>query len=530
LRPARLIAPRSVRRVWIISFELSPIVKVGGLGEAVRQYAEALAERGLEVTVFMPSHGRHLDLGIRSRLGLRPLDFTICGDRRGLDGKQYSFCLGAEEAFINGFRVVMFKGLDYATGMVFDSWYPYSYVEEKSAMMTRALRAFSWHEVQPDLIHVNDWHSVIPGVALRDEFESRGYAIPLVYSIHLSGSPSFPWHYASPDWSGLDDGYHLVWRVVRHEPVSNRALWEQVGGNVEAFGVHSSDAIATVSLSYLREELERKYGSWIEGKSCVIYNSTDWNRQAVESWITTNYGSADRAVAYELVDKYVVPGSWTGPLDSRERALFITSGRLTSQKGVDIAIRALDYAPSASLVVLGIPVGDYGYEQYVWKLAEERRGRVVITTNRVPDEAYKALVMLSTATVAPSRWEPFGLVALESLAVGTPVIASRVGGLKEIVTDLRSGEGDGLLLNAEDPKELGLAMESFAWLSWFRDFERIPMQELKSLALKNPTLPEDIKAFAVNDVNKRFRKESTGEALMACYEKARQMAYYRAIT
>jgi len=142
LRPARLIAPRSVRRVWIISFELSPIVKVGGLGEAVRQYAEALAERGLEVTVFMPSHGRHLDLGIRSRLGLRPLDFIICGDRRGLDGKQYSFCLGAEEAFINGFRVVMFKGLDYATGMVFDSWYPYAYVEEKSAMMTRALRAF----------------------------------------------------------------------------------------------------------------------------------------------------------------------------------------------------------------------------------------------------------------------------------------------------------------------------------------------------------------------------------------------------
>jgi len=57
LRPARLIAPRSVRRVWIISFELSPIVKAGGLGEAVRQYAEALAERGLEVTVFMPSMG-----------------------------------------------------------------------------------------------------------------------------------------------------------------------------------------------------------------------------------------------------------------------------------------------------------------------------------------------------------------------------------------------------------------------------------------------------------------------------------------
>ncbi len=478
----------------------------------------------------MPSHGRHLDLGVRSRYYLRPLDFAICGDRRGLDGRQYSYCLGAEEAKVNNFRVIMFKGLDYATGVVFDAWHPYSYAEEKSALLTRAVRAFSWHEVQPDLIHVHDWHSVLPGVALRDELERRGYSIPLVFSVNLSGSPSFPWHYASPDWAGLDEEHHLVWRVVRHEPVDNRSLWDSVGGNVEAFGVLTADVVATVSLSYLREELEKKYGGWIEGKSCVVYNATDWNKEAVERWIASNYGSLDQGVLYEIVEKYAVPGSVTGPLDSRDRAIFMLPGRLTSQKGIDIAIRALDYAPSASLVVLGIPVGDYGYEQYLRRLAEERKGRVVITTNRIPDEPYRAAVRLAAATLVPSRWEPFGLVAVESLALGTPVIASSVGGLKEIVVDMRSGEGDGLLVPPEDPQALGLAMESLAYLFWHRDPDRVPVQELRQLALKNPTFPDDVRSFAVNDVNKRFRRSSLGDALLACYEKARNMAYFRAIT
>lgn len=529
LPPRALVAPRSIKRAWILTFELSPLVKVGGLGEAVFKYAKYLSKKGIEVTVLMPSHGRHLDLGIRTKYNLRPLDFAVCGSRRGVDGNSYNYCLGAEEAFIEGFRVVMFKGLDYSTGVIFDSWNPYAYVEEKAALMTRAVKAFSWIEIQPDIIHVNDWHTVLAGISLRDELEKRGYAVPVLYTIHLSGSPSFPWHYASPEWSGLDDEPHLVWRVYRHEPASNRAVWDSVGGNVEAFGVIEADAIQTVSYSYLNEELKRRYGDWIGGKSCVAYNSTEWDLKDVEKWIESNYGAADRQVLFELIDKYVKPGSWLNEID-RNLAVFIVAGRLTSQKGIDIAIRALDYAPSASLIVLGIPVGDYGYEQYIKRLAEERRGRVLISSNRVPDHAYKAMIRLAAATLVPSRWEPFGLVAVESLAVGTPVIASAVGGLKEIVVDLRSGKGDGLLTKPEDPYELGLAMESLSHIMWDHDVERIPMEQLKSMAKKNPTLENDIREFAISDVNARFRPESTAEQLLQCYEKARQMAYYRAIS
>ncbi len=526
--PARLVAPRSIRRVWILTFELSPIVKVGGLGEAVRSFARSLASEGLDVTVMMPSHGRHLDLGVRNRYGLRPLDFMICGERRGLDGKGYGYCLGAEEGQVDNIRVIMFKGLDYVTGSVFDSWHPYSYVEEKAAMLTRAIKAFSWNEVPPDLVHVNDWHTVLAGVALRDEFEKRGFAIPVLFTIHLSGSPSFPWHYASPNWAGLDEDPHLVWRVWRHELVLNKALWDSVGGNVELFGVHSADAVQTVSYSYL-EELKGKYGTWIAGKSCVAYNSTDWSIDEVDAWLKSNYGSINREVAYEIIERYVRPGSM-GSVDSTDRPLVLFAGRLTSQKGADLAVRALDHAPSVNLVLLGIPVGDYGYEQYLRSLISERNGRVIMTTNRVPDMAYRALVRLSSAVVVPSRWEPFGLVAVESLAVGTPVIATSVGGLREIVTDLRSGHGDGLLTRPEDPVELGNAMESLAHIMWDHDISKVPIPELRTMAKENPTLDSDISSFAMSRVERDFRPSSTAKQLLKCYELARTMAYYRAIS
>jgi glycosyltransferase involved in cell wall biosynthesis len=58
--------------------------------------------------------------------------------------------------------------------------------------------------------------------------------------------------------------------------------------------------------------------------------------------------------------------------------------------------------------------------------------------------------------VVPSRWEAFGLVALEGMRAGLPVVASRVGGLPEIVQDGVTGR----LVDAEDPQQLAEAMVS----------------------------------------------------------------------
>lgn len=43
--------------------------------------------------------------------------------------------------------------------------------------------------------------------------------------------------------------------------------------------------------------------------------------------------------------------------------------------------------------------------------------------------------------VVPSRWEPFGIVAIEAMSMGTPMVASDLGGLREIVVDFRRKPG-----------------------------------------------------------------------------------------
>jgi starch synthase len=482
-----MYTPERIRRVFIVSMEMAGLVKVGGLGEAVRQYAVGLARRGYDVTVLMPSHGRHLD---PSRgFDLYPLDFRACGERRGLDGRAYPYCLGAEMTFVEGVKVVMFKGLDHATGHVFDRWGMYEYAEEKASLLARAAVAFAERFGLPDLVHVNDWPTVLAGVALKDLAERRGVALPLLFTIHLSWDYRFPWHYA--EWAGLSNREHLVWRVCCHRRERYDAVWDEGWGSVERFGVVETDAVSTVSYGYL-EELMKKYGGWIREKSCVVYNSTDWSLEDVRG---VSEGDVWRLV--EEVERMGVVGG----LD-RRGSLFLAVGRLTSQKGLDLAVRALDYAPDARLLILGVPAGDWGYEEYLKKLVWERRGRAALSTARLPQRLYKALHYVAKALVMPSRWEPFGISAIEAMALGTPVIATKVGGLPEIV------EKYGILVEPEDVEGLGKAMEAVA------------------SGLYKPPPREYIAKY----VDSKFRLTHTVEMLEKCYEKARQFAYFRGLS
>jgi len=89
-----LRAPEAVRRVWHVTFEYAPIAKVGGLAEAVKGWVRAGTSVGYDVVVVMPSHGVHLDPS--RAVPLRQLPISACGTRRGVDGREYPYCIGFE--------------------------------------------------------------------------------------------------------------------------------------------------------------------------------------------------------------------------------------------------------------------------------------------------------------------------------------------------------------------------------------------------------------------------------------------------
>src|SRR5436309_9697647 len=102
---------RSVSRVWMFSHEYAGLAHVGGLGEAVAGLSKTLAlDSKLDVSVFLPSHGRHSDPSIRESYGLRDLaTFIAQGHRTGVNGSWYNYLAGMEKGSRNGVSYFLAK-------------------------------------------------------------------------------------------------------------------------------------------------------------------------------------------------------------------------------------------------------------------------------------------------------------------------------------------------------------------------------------------------------------------------------------
>ncbi|MBB5783827.1 glycosyltransferase [Nonomuraea jabiensis] len=142
-----------------------------------------------------------------------------------------------------------------------------------------------------------------------------------------------------------------------------------------------------------------------------------------------------------------------GPVAPRTGGRLILSiGRMVPRKGVDTVIRALRRIPDADLVIAGGRADD---EEAVrlYDLARayglERRVHVI---GSVPREHVPALMRSADVLVTVPWYEPFGMVAIEAMACGVPVVASAVGGHLDTVA------GCGVLVPPRRPRALARAL------------------------------------------------------------------------
>jgi starch synthase len=245
-------------------------------------------------------------------------------------------------------------------------------------------------EDPPDLVHSHTWYANFAGRTAQLLLD-----VPHVISAH-SLEPMRPWKAEQ-----LGGGYRL-------------SSW------VERDAYRSADAIIAVSHG-MREDILTAYPQVDPARVPVVHNGidTDTYRPVRETDVLERLG----------VDL------------QRPSAVFV--GRITRQKGLVHLIRAaVQLDPDIQLVLLaGSPDTPELAEQTqdgVTQLAEDRTG-VVWVQEMLPRPDVRQVLSHATVFVCPSVYEPLGIVNLEAMACETAVVASRVGGIPEVVVHGETG-------------------------------------------------------------------------------------------
>ena len=145
-------------------------------------------------------------------------------------------------------------------------------------------------------------------------------------------------------------------------------------------------------------------------------------------------------------------------INKKEDNLILYLGRVTPVKGLHILLDSLRYLKtSVRLVIIG-PVNDLKYHEFIMRLIEKenQRGKNQVESLGVLS-LKKAITFYQRATtfILPSYWEAFPITILEALSCETPVIATPVGGVPEIIKNHKTG----ILVPPSSPIRLAEAID-----------------------------------------------------------------------
>jgi starch synthase len=447
-------------KICMLSSEMLPYAKTGGLADVAGALFGELAGLGHDIHAFMPLYAS-IRAGGRSFTPIEEVQaVTIV-----IGAERIEFSLFGSP-FPGAKRPVFFidcpKLFDRASLYTTD---PDEHL--RFLFFTRAaIESCRLMGFVPDVFHCNDWHTAFLPLLLKTLYSADPALarVRSVLTIHNIGYQGLMPASAAADL-GLGSGYALL----DQDDLRNGVI------NSLKTGIRFADKVTTVSPTYAREICTVPLGMGMEAALRAradgvtgILNGVDyaaWDPRH-DPHLSAHFDPHD-LTGKRLSKRRLLTESGL-VLDEASPLLSIVS-RLTDQKGFDLLFDALPESLAArdcGLTVLGS--GDQRYVTFFEELAARFPGRVAFRSGYDEDLAH-LIEAGSDIFLMPSRYEPCGLNQMYSLRYGTIPIVHRTGGLADSVQHFNpaTGQGTGCVFNDFDANAIRWALENT--LDWFAD-------------------------------------------------------------
>jgi starch synthase len=448
----------SALKLCVLSSEILPYAKTGGLADVAGALVQNLRLLGHQVQAFMPLYSavRAAHPELQPVPGVQQIPMTI-------GNTEYRFSL--QTASFPGTDIAMYF-IDCPALYERAGLYTTDPDEHRRFLLfiRATLESCRRLGLAPDIFHCHDWHTAFLPLYLKTLYSSDPMLAPArsVLTIHNIGYQGI-----MPSAAAADLGLDALDAHLDAEDLAHGVI------NPLKTGIKFADLVTTVSPTYAREICEGPLGMGMQAtlraradRVVGILNGVDYREwdPRHDPYLTAHFGPQDlrgkRTNKERLIAVFHLPQAVSRPLVG-----MVT--RLAEQKGIDLLFDALPrllQERDFGLLVLGS--GDLRYVTFFEELARSFPGRVAFRNGY--DESLAHLIEAgSDIFLMPSRYEPCGLNQMYSLRYGTIPVVRNTGGLADSVQhfDPGSGIGTGCVFNDYDAAAVHWALGTA--LDWY---------------------------------------------------------------
>lgn len=416
-------------KILVVSSEVVPYAKTGGLADVAGALPKALASLKHDVRVAMPKYASIDDEKYNLKTEMSEIVVNFQGNiikgaikKGNFPNTNIPVYFVENEKFYNREELYGENGKDYE-----DNALRFAFFSMATIWMLKGIR---W---QPDIIMCNDWQAALIPIYLRniENLKSDFFykKIKVLYTTHnLAYQGIFPKEMLPK--IGLDRSVFTMDKLEYYDNI-----------NLTKGAIIFSDAVSTVSKQYAAEIQTKEFGCGLEGvlvdKAKAIYgiiNGIDygvWN-PAVDTLIPDQY-TPEELEGKGKCKSYLQ--QTCGLPEDKDIPLIGIISRLVDQKGFDLIAEAMDELMKSNLQMILLGTGDPKYHK-IFEDFNNKYPQKFKTYLKFDNKLAHEIEAGCDMFLMPSKFEPCGLNQLYSLKYGTIPIVRSVGGLADSIEDV----------------------------------------------------------------------------------------------